>query len=288
MTTMWINGELVEESQARVNALDHGFTVGDGVFETIKVVSGRPFALTRHLTRLNSSAIGLGLGEIDRSRIENAVEEILDDNQHAAIGRMRITLTSGTGPLGSGRGHSQHTLVVAVSAAAQWPAECGILLVPWTRNERSALNGIKSTSYAENAKALHHAHQHDMAEAIFFDTHERLSEGTGTNIFAVIDGQVCTPSVDCGLLQGITRELVIQWCDAAGISVMQKHINAQELDSAEEVFLVSTTRDVQPVTIAKHMDNQLHIVSSRVYKQGPVTKKIAHLFQAQASNNIDP
>src|SRR4051794_37005454 len=116
----WVNGTLVEAAEALVSVYDHGFTVGDGVFESTKVVDGVPFALTRHLERLVASARGLGLAEPDLALARRAVEATLLANDTSQPLRLRLTYTGGGSPLGSERGFAGPTLGGAVGAVKRW------------------------------------------------------------------------------------------------------------------------------------------------------------------------
>ena len=141
----WVAQGLVEAERATVSVLDHGFTVADGVFETLKVVDGVPFALTRHLRRLARSAALLGLPDPDPEVVADAARSVCEANaaEIGPLGRLRITYTAGAGPLGSERGDAAPTLVVAVSRARPWPASEAVATVPWPRNERSPLAGLQ-------------------------------------------------------------------------------------------------------------------------------------------------
>ena len=239
----WINGELLPDPTApAVRVTDHGLTVGDGVFEAIKVVDGLPFALTRHLERLARSARGLGLPEVDDAAVRRGVAAVLD-GQDLPLGRIRITYTGGPAPLGSGRGDAPPTLVVVADTMGEWPATTAVATVPWPRNERGALAGLKTTSYAENVVALAKAQERGASEAIFANTAGHLCEGTGSNVFYVVDGELRTPTLASGCLAGITRALVLEWY---GGTEVDEPLDV--VDRASEVFLVSTTRDVQGVS----------------------------------------
>lgn len=166
---IWLDGGLQDIDSARVSVLDHGLTVGDGVFETAKTVDGRPFALTRHLDRLALSARGLGLPEPDLDEVRRACSAVLEANP-VPLGRLRITYTGGVSPLGSDRGDHGPTLVVALGETARRADSTAAITVPWTRNERGALTGLKTTSYAENVVALARAHEQGATEALFANT----------------------------------------------------------------------------------------------------------------------
>jgi branched-chain amino acid aminotransferase len=274
---VWLNGALLESDAARVSVFDHGLTVGDGVFETAKVVGGVPFALTRHLDRLASSARGLGLEPPDDDLLRRAVAETLAANvsQHGSPLRLRITLTGGTSPLGSDRGDGGPTLVVALAPIARWAATAKVVVVPWTRNERATTAGLKTTSYADNVVALAHAKARGGSEALLANTAGMLCEGTGSNVFVVLDGELVTPPLSSGCLPGVTRALVLEWTGAA-----ERDVPLAALLEADEVFLTSSTRDVQAV----------HAVGDDEYPDapGPLTRQAAADFAARSAADIDP
>src|SRR6476620_1695263 len=261
----WIDGDLLTDPTApAVRVTDHGFTVGDGVFEAIKVVDGLPFALTRHVERLARSAAGLGLPELDQEAVRRGVAAVLE-GQDLPLGRLRITYTGGPAPLGSGRGDEPPTLVVVADAMATWPATTAIATVPWPRNERGALAGLKTTSYAENVVALARAAEQGATEAIFANLAGNLCEGTGSNIFYVLDGELRTPTLASGCLAGITRALVLEWYGGREVDEP-----IEVVERASEVFLASTTRDVQAV--ARWDERELPA-------PGPVTAEAAALWR---------
>ncbi len=239
----WLNGEMLSDPTGpAVGVSDHGLTVGDGVFEAIKVVDGQPFALTRHLDRLARSAAGLGLPPVDDADVRRGVAAVLE-GEPLALGRIRITYTGGPAPLGSGRGDAAPTLVVVADAMAPAEKTTAVVTVPWPRNERGALAGLKTTSYAENVMALARAAESGATEAVFANLAGHLCEGTGTNVFYVVDGELRTPTLASGCLAGVTRALLLEWF--GGVEVDEP---IETVDAASEIFLVSTTRDVQGVT----------------------------------------
>jgi branched-chain amino acid aminotransferase len=271
----WINGRVVDAETAYVSAFDHGFTVGDGVFETLRTAGERPFALTRHLRRLARSAAALGLALPTEDDLRSAVDATLAASDPADRGRIRITVTSGQGPLGSGRGDAASTVVVMVSPARPWATTTTLVTLPWPRNERSAVAGLKTTSYAENVVALAWAHGRGASEALFLNTAGYVCEGTGSNVFAVLaGGQVVTPPVTSGCLAGVTRELVLEWCGGVEVDLMPS-----ELAAAEEVFVTSSTRDVHPVDRVDSLD---------FVAPGPVTARVAAEFARRAGLDADP
>jgi branched-chain amino acid aminotransferase len=275
---VWVDGAVVEADQARVSVFDHGLTVGDGVFETAKVVDGVPFALTRHLDRLASSARGLGLTPPGDGALRDAVGAALAANADAVAAgplRLRITLTGGTSPLGSDRGQAGPTLVVALAPLTAWAPTAKVVVVPWTRNERAATAGLKTTSYADNVVALAHAKAHGGSEAVLANTAGMLCEGTGSNVFLVLAGELVTPPLSSGCLAGVTRALVLEWTGA-----VERDVPLGALLEADEVFLTSSTRDVQAV----------HAVGDDAYPDapGPLTRQAAATFAERSAADVDP
>jgi branched-chain amino acid aminotransferase len=270
-----MNGELVPDDEARISVFDHGLVVGDGVFETIKVAGGVPFALTRHLTRLGRSAAGLGLPEPDLDQIRKGALAVIDASPAPALARLRITLTGGISPLGSERGNSPATAIVAMSEAKPPTPTVDVTVVPWPRNERGALSGLKTTSYGENVLALAYAASRGGAEAIFANTAGRLCEGTGSNVFVVTGGRLVTPPLSAGCLAGVTRALVLEWAGA-----VEEDLPADALAAADEAFLSGTTRDVQPIRSVSGI--------ALPAAPGPVTRKAAEVFALRSAESPDP
>ncbi len=242
---VWLNGDLMADPTAgAVTVTDHGFTVGDGVFEAVKTLHGVPFAMTRHLARLERSAAGLGLPAPDLDAVRRGVEAVVDGAADDPMGRLRITFTAGPHPMGSGRGGGPPTLVVAYSALEPAPASTRVVTVPWTRNEHGATAG-------------------------------HLCEGTGSNVFYVVDGELRTPSLASGCLAGVTRALVVEWCGAREVDEPLTEV----LDRCSEAFLASTTRDVQ--AIARWDDRALPA-------PGPVTQACAETWRSREAETMDP
>jgi branched-chain amino acid aminotransferase len=259
-------GGLVTEPLVSVN--DHGLTVGDGIFETLKTINGKAVLLERHLARLQRSAqlLDLTIPSIDAIKI--AISQLLAQEEivKSAIGRIRITVTSGPGELGSIRSNGW-TLVVVWSESKPWPESAEVVISDIVRNERSPLAGAKTISYAENVLALNRARKLGSSEAILLNLAGNVCEGTGSNVFIVKNKVVLTPPVTDGLLPGITRNSVIESIPKQ-IRFSELSFTADDLLNADEVFLTSTTRNIQPVT--KINDNTFPI--------GPITKELQMNF----------
>ena len=145
--------------------------------------------------------------------------------------------------------------------------------MPWPRNERGALAGLKTTSYAENVVALSYAQARGASEAIFANLAGHLCEGTGSNVFYVVDGELRTPTLAAGCLAGISRALLLEWYGGREVDEP-----VEVLAEAEEIFLVSTTRDVQAVT---RCDDRELVV-------GPVTEDCRKVWTAREAEDVDP
>jgi branched-chain amino acid aminotransferase len=274
----WLNGRLLQSpDEPSISALDHGIIVGDGVFETIKIEAGKPFALTRHLDRLARSAEGLGIGKPDLGAIRDGVATTLE-GQDLPFGRIRVTVTSGRGPLGSPRGHGELTSIVIAEPCERPPSVSSIATVPWARNERGALSGLKTTSYAENALMVEYALARGASEAVMPNTAGLLCEGTGSNIMYVVGDQLVTPTLDAGPLAGVTRALVLEWC-AGEIDVVERDAPIDILTTADEVILVGTTRDVQAIS---------RVDDREVPAPGPITRRAQEIWAREAVKKVDP
>jgi branched-chain amino acid aminotransferase len=263
----WIDGELLSDPTGpAISVVDHGFTVGDGVFEAIKVVGGLPFALDRHLARLERSAAGLGLPDVDLDVVRRGVRAVVE-GQDLPLGRVRITYTAGPSPLGSGRGDHPPTLVVVAAPMDPMPETTSVATVPWPRNERGATAGLKTTSYAENVVALAEAKRRGATEAVFANLAGHLCEGTGSNVFYVVDGELRTPTLASGCLAGVTRALILEWYGGREVDEP-----IEVVAGASEVFLASTTRDVQGV----HLWDALEFPAP-----GPVSKDARETWRSR-------
>jgi branched-chain amino acid aminotransferase len=274
-----VNGELVDDEDAHISPFDHGLLVGDGVFETLRVYGGVPFAWRRHYERLVHSARGLGLVPPSSAALRSSADAVLAANGFTD-GRLRLTVTGGLAPLGSERGEAPPTVVVAATTATPWPDTTSVVIVPWPRNERSAVAGLKTISYAENVRALAFAHERSAGEAIFSNTRGELCEATGSNVFVVRDGIARTPPAESGCLLGVTRGLVLELCAELGIPSSEDVVSPTALVGADEAFLTSTTREVQPIAIVD--DHGLPAAP------GPITTILADAFRALVARDLDP
>ena len=276
---VWVNGALIEETDACISPFDHGLLTGDGVFETLRVYGGLPFAWRRHLDRLAHSASGMGLIPPPEDVMRRAALAVLQANGLAEA-RLRITVTGGRAALGSDRGATSPTVIVAAGVLNPWPETVPVITVPWPRNERGALAGLKTISYGENVRALAQAAAAGAGEAIFANTKGERCEGTGTTVFVVIGGVLRTPPASAGCLLGVTRALILELAGDLGLDAGEAALGLSALAGADEAFLTSSTREVQAIATV----DGLPLPGA----PGPVTAKLAAAFSALVAKDPDP
>ena len=280
MKIYW-NGQLLPADEVRLSPMDHGFLVGDGVFETLLARGGRTFAVTRHWQRLVRSCESMGLMPPALETLQEVFPQLLAANG-LTDARVRLTLTSGAGPAGSERGaDSEQTLCITATALNVWSPTAELHISPWPRLSSGALTGVKSVSYAENVRALALARAHGASECLFANERGEICEGTGSNIFLVRDGEVQTPPLSSGCLAGVTRALVLELAQRLGLPVSETPLPFSLLTEglADEVFLTSTTRDVHPVSR----------VGDRLFAApGPITSRLRAAFLEWQAEQCDP
>jgi branched-chain amino acid aminotransferase len=274
-----LNGALLPLENAAISPLDHGLVVGDGVFETIRVYRGQPFAWTRHVQRLHASAGGIGLTAPPPEELRATVEAVLAANELSEA-RLRITVTGGPAPPGSRRAPVPPTVVVVAFELEPTSESASVMVVPWTRNDGGALAGLKTISYAENVRALAHVEARGAHEAIFANTQGNLCEATGSNVFLVLGGGCCTPPLSAGCLNGVTRQLVLEIAPAAGVAIEERDVPVDALGRADEAFVTSTVRELQPVASV----DGVALPSC----PGPVTEKLSAAFADLTRREVDP
>ncbi len=276
---IWFDGDICDLAQARLSPLDRGVTVGDGVFETLRVYDGTPFAWNRHMSRLRNSADALGLEVPSDEELRRAADAVLAANA-VRDARLRITVTGGEGPPGSSRaGSIPHAWIVA------WPfspfAEpADVVIAPWTINERSATAGLKTISYAGNVRALAYAEQRGASEAVFANTAGNLCEATGSNVFVVHAGILRTPPASAGCLPGVTRALLLEIAHSVGIPAEETDVPITDLVRADEAFLSSTTREAQQIRSVDGIELPAF--------PGPVTTALAQGFRELVIRDLNP
>lgn len=278
-----INGTITGMDRATVSVIDHGFLYGDSVYETVRTYGRRPFLMERHLERLERSASAIHLRlPWSRRHLAGEIDRTLEAARGAGSGgefAIRVMTTRGPGPLGYDPDLCPRpTLVILVRPLTPVSAadrEIGIpaIVAKLRRNPIESLDPrIKSSNLLNNILAAHQAKDAGAVEAILFNTAGFLAEGTLTNVFFVKDGDVRTPSLDCGILSGVTRDLLLDLAARAGTTIEQGRYSEQDVSSAEEIFVTSTTKEILPVA---RLDGRPVGSGSR----GPVTRRLQDLFR---------
>jgi len=236
------NGVLREAGSEVLSVNDGALIRGQGAFETIAVYHGRPFLTAAHLGRLRRAAAVLDLDCPPEADLIAAMETLLTANQVAALARARVRLTL-TAPAAGGP-----SWFVEAGPPPVHPERARVITIPFTRNERSALAGLKTINYGENVVALRLAREAGADEALFGNTRDELCEGTWSNVFLYRDGTWLTPPLTSGCLPGVTRAVVLELLEELGLPVEEAVIPLGELPLAEAAFLTSSLREIQPIT----------------------------------------
>jgi branched-chain amino acid aminotransferase len=284
---VYIDGAVHPSEEAKVSVLDRGFLYGDSVYETIGTMYGRLFAARDHLDRLERSARRIGLRVPPRAEIEAAIAETI-----AAAGnpetRVRVMLTRGVGKLDLDPASCDDSRLVVIAFPLGPPTPqmfekgVAVAIVSVTRNSPRAIDpAVKSGNYLNNVLALGEARRRDGAyEAILCADDGSIAEGSTSNVFAVVKGEIWTPGSEVGILDGITRAKVIELARGAGLKLHERRIQPDELRGAEEAFLTSATRGVLPITTIDGAP-----VGAGV--PGPVTRRLMALYDELARRGVE-
>jgi branched-chain amino acid aminotransferase len=274
-----VGGRVVPPEEARISVFDRGFLYGDSVYETIATVRGRPFALAEHLDRLARSGERIGLAVPPRSALEEAVAVTLAAAGNAES-RVRVMVTRGEGGDLDPAQALNPQLIVIVSPLSGPTAEMyekgvAVQIVSVARNDARAIDpAVKSGNYLNNVLALGEARRRSGAyEAILCAPSGSVAEGSTSNLFVVWRGEVRTPALSVGILEGVTRGKVLELCRRNGIPCAEvDHLAPEEVRSAQEVFITSATRGVLPVTTVDG-----HPVAEG--RPGPITRRLLALYR---------
>jgi branched-chain amino acid aminotransferase len=285
---IYIDGQFLDEANAKVSVFDHGLLYGDGIFEGIRAYNGRVFKLKEHIDRLFYSAkaillnIPLSHAEVMRAVVDTCRQNGIRD------GYIRLLVTRGVGGLGLNPNRCKKPSVIVIADKIQlYPAEMyerglDIITVPTVRNLHSALNpAIKSLNYLNNILAKIEANNGGCEEAIMLNSEGYVSECTGDNIFIIKDGQMFTPPLSAGALYGITRGVVMELARLSGLPVSEPNLTRYDMFNADECFLTGTGAELIPVV---RIDGR--VVGTG--KPGQVTKDLVTKYKALTHSTGEP
>jgi len=284
---IYLDGAFVPESEAKVSVFDHGLLYGDGVFEGIRAYDGRVFRLDEHIDRLYDSAKTIDLAvPITKEGFKEALLETLRRN-NLKDAYIRPVITRGKGDLGLDPRKCPKATIFII--ATDWGAMYGDLYekgltaitVSVRRNAAEALPpNVKSLNYLNNILAKIEANYKGGDEAIFFDTHGFVAEGSGDNIFVIKDGVIYTPHT-INNLRGVTRKVALEVAVSFGITVEERNLGYFDLYTADEIFVTGTAAEVAPIT---KIDGRA-IGDGR---PGPVTRQLMAGFSAVTAKEGTP
>ncbi|MBI4823169.1 MAG: aminodeoxychorismate lyase [Nitrospirae bacterium] len=275
---VYLNDKVVPRHEAVVSVFDHGFLYGDGIYETMRVYDRVVFMLDEHIRRLYRSGDTIGITIPDDSdSLKNKIYETLSAN-NLTDAYVRLTVSRGHGALGlDPELCPTPTLVIIAEPFREYPKafyEKGIrIIIPKTRrNLKEALNPqIKSLNFLNNIMAKIEAIKNNAYEALMLNKDGMLAEGTISNVFFLKNGILCTPSVECGILDGITRGIVIELALKEAIRIKEGEFPKEELYSSDEVFLTNSTMEVMPVSE----------VNEKKYSVGEITKLLHKAYRQE-------
>ena len=267
-----VNGRLMRAGEATVSPLDRGLLYGDGIFETIRVYEGKPFMLDAHLKRMAHGCSVISLPTPDVEEIKRWVMEALDAND-LSDAYLRIVITRGpTGGVWHELENACPTLLILCKP--YHPADFGeglrLRLSTFRSDEQSPLTRIKHTGLLWKIMARREARQAGVNDAIMLNTKGHVAEATSANAFWVRYGVLYTPSLESGILGGITREIVLEIAREQGMEVVEGHFAFEELLAAEEAFLTSSTWELAPIRSIEDM--------TFAAAPGKITKLLAKLY----------
>ncbi len=278
MTRVYINGKLYDKADAKVSVYDHGLLYGDGVFEGIRIYAGKIFRLREHVDRLYESARHIHL-DIPLSReamMEACQSTVRANDKHE--GYIRLVVTRGTGSLGlDARKCTDPQVIIIVDDIALYPPELyekglDIVTAATIRNHPNALNPrVKSLNYLNNILARMEAVRAGCQEALMLNHKGEVSECTGDNLFLIKRGVLRTPPPDAGILEGVTRGVVIELAKQAGIPFQEATLTRHDVYTADECFLTGTAAEIIPVI---RCDDR----PIGTGKPGPITRQLRERF----------
>ncbi len=275
---VYLNDRVVPSQQAKISVFDHGFLYGDGIYETMRAYDGVVFAIDEHVQRLYRSAslIGHDIGK-SAEEVKLAIFEILQANKLKEA-YIRLTISRGEGQIGLDPALCKSpTFVIMAHEFKNYPQSyyrdgLSLIISSVKRNLREAINPqIKSLNFLNNILAKIEAIKAGVDEAIMLNAGGYLTEGTISNIFFMKNEVLCTPSVECGILDGITRAVVLDLAVRNGVMVKEGMFSPADLAGASEIFITNTTMEVMPVKT----------VDAKHFKAGEISKLLIRQYREE-------
>jgi len=278
--SVYVNGKFVAKSEAKVSVFDRGYLYGDGVFEGIRAYNSRIFRLDQHVERLYRGAKAIALDiPLTPEELKDVIIETVRRNELRDC-YIRVVVSRGVGDLGLNPMdcHTPATIIVIASHISLYPREVyeqGLELITCTtrRNLPSALNPeIKSLNYLNNILARIEVVQAGAHEGLMLNHLGYVAEGTGDNVFIVRGGVLRTPPAHIGLLEGITRQVVLELAEGMDLPAREEEITLYEVYTADECFLTGTAAEIVPVARCDQ-----RVIGDG--KPGPITKRLMEQFK---------
>lgn len=277
-----VNGVVTDAAEARVSVLDNGFTFGDAVYETLRTYNRRPFHLDRHLARLRRSAARLRIAlPVDDAEMARRVDALLDRSQHPES-YLRIIVSRGVGDISYNFDRVAGPTVVMVTKPFQpfpeshYSEGIAVILSSVQRNHPRALDpAIKSCNLINSVLAVQEAQEKGALEPIMLNADGDVAEGASSNVFLVKSGVLVTPTLEAGILPGVTRQLVLERAQALGVPARETTVRPSELLDADEAFITSSLKELAPI---RTIDGK-PLADGR---PGPVTLRLLADFRAYA------
>jgi len=275
---IFLNGEFIQEEDAKVSIFDRGFLYGDGVFETLRVYNGKPFLLDRHLGRLAHSLDSLHIGDpYDFDHWYGYVRELITrNNSNESI--LRIQVSRGVGKRGyTSSGNYSPTAVISLHDAP--PPNLNdppldLIRATGILADHDPLSTLKTSNKLVNIMAMREAERAKAHDAILLNSEGYVTETSSSNIFSILGEKLCTPPPDCGCLSGITRAFVLELATELGVDAIQEDIQFEQLKNSEGIFLTNSVREIQPV---KSIDGG-------AVSQSTITSELQNIYQQKVAS----
>lgn len=274
----YLNGDFVSIEQKSLSPMDRGFLLGDGIFETLRVYSGQPFEVNAHWQRLQAGLMHLQIPlNLTETHLRSILDQLIEINHlHVEDASIRITITRGIGPRGiAPPSKAEPTCLITAAPYKSTAKPVTAEISQYTINEQSPLTRFKTLNYLTHLLAKQAALANGFSDAVLLNTQGNIVGTTTANLFMVKHNILYTPSIDCGALPGVTRQIILDIAKTAAIPVKIDKISPHMLYQMDESFICNSLIEVQPV----------HKCEKHNYKNipGPVTQRIHERYQKRIS-----